>query len=382
MTSRERFLATIAHREPDHIPLHNVWTANYLPVKWRDQVTRIPEVLALGLDDIAHLGFPTYKSPEVWTRCWTEWLAGSRHPVLVKEYHTPKGTLRQSAVRSDDWAHGEDVPIMSFQHMSQGIDFLVSESADLEKLAYLFPEPTDAQIADFQERAREVKRFAQRQGVLLVGRVSGPGTRAAHLLGQLSLALKLADEPAFVEEVLAFFHRRSLRLAELVLNQGVDVFQFGAGFEMSDYWSVEPYRRLLKPLIREYVELAHQAGVPLTYWLDRGVMPLRQDFLDLGIDSLWGVDPLMDKADMGVLKREIGDRICLWGGICSAITLGRGTRREIREAVTEAIRIMGPGGGFVLLPVDQVFDDASWENVMIMVERWREIGEYPLQMDD
>ena len=35
------------------------------------------------------------------------------------------------------------------------------------------------------------------------------------------------------------------------------------------------------------------------------------------------------------------------------------------------------GGGFILWPVDQIYDDAPWESVMVMVERWREIGEYP-----
>jgi len=46
--------------------------------------------------------------------------------------------------------------------------------------------------------------------------------------------------------------------------------------------------------------------------------------------------------------------------------------------VTEAIRLLGPGGGFVLLPVDQIFTDTPWENVEIMIERWQEIGAYPL----
>lgn len=81
-----------------------------------------------------------------------------------------------------------------------------------------------------------------------------------------------------------------------------------------------------------------------------------------------------------MLKREIGDRVCLWGGINGAITIGHGTREDIREAVTRAVSILGPGGGFVLLAVDQVFDDAPWENVLVMIERWKEIGDYPLRI--
>jgi hypothetical protein len=31
--------------------------------------------------------------------------------------------------------------------------------------------------------------------------------------------------------------------------------------------------------------------------------------------------------------------------------------------------------------VAQIFYDAPWQNVMVMVERWREIGDYPLNLD-
>ena len=51
------------------------------------------------------------------------------------------------------------------------------------------------------------------------------------------------------------------------------------------------------------------------------------------------------------------------------------TPRPERE---EAIRVLGPGGGFVLSPVDKIEEWTPWENVEAMLKRWRELASYPL----
>ena len=75
-----------------------------------------------------------------------------------------------------------------------------------------------------------------------------------------------------------------------------------------------------------------------------GWKPLLDVFLELGIDLLINVDP-QGKAELPRLKRETGERICFWGGVNSAITLGRGSRDEIRDAVIFAISTLAPGEG-------------------------------------
>ena len=76
----------------------------------------------------------------------------------------------------------------------------------------------------------------------------------------------------------------------------------------------------------------------------------------------------------------MGERIALWGGMNAAITLERGSADDIRGAVDEAIRVCAPGGGFVLYPVDPVWAGTPWSSVEIMIERWRQVGQYPLTL--
>jgi hypothetical protein len=60
------------------------------------------------------------------------------------------------------------------------------------------------------------------------------------------------------------------------------------------------------------------------------------------------------------------------------LTLGHGTPEDVRRATAEAIRTLGPGGGFVLYPVDQLVKETPWENVQALIDCWQTMGTYPI----
>ena len=67
------------------------------------------------------------------------------------------------------------------------------------------------------------------------------------------------------------------------------------------------------------------------------------------------------------------------GGVNSCLTIERGTKEEIRQAVLNAVRTLGPGGGFILSPIDVVMKekDKVWPNILTMIEVWKEVRKYP-----
>ena len=113
------------------------------------------------------------------------------------------------------------------------------------------------------------------------------------------------------------------------------------------------------------------------YIITKGVAPLLDDFPGMGLNVLWGIDPVQDNVDLVEVKEKLGGKVCVWGGMNSTVTLGIGTAEEIRDAVTEALRVLAPGGGFVLAPIDQILPEIPWENFMIAYERWRAIADDP-----
>ena len=59
------------------------------------------------------------------------------------------------------------------------------------------------------------------------------------------------------------------------------------------------------------------------------------------------------------------------GGINSGVTLARGNREEITQAVQTAVATLAPGGGFILAPVDALFPDTPWASVEALIAAWR-----------
>jgi uroporphyrinogen decarboxylase len=138
------------------------------------------------------------------------------------------------------------------------------------------------------------------------------------------------------------------------------------------FWSPKLYQTFLVPRIKKEVELTHRAGAKFCYIMTSGIMPFLEFFKEMGIDILYGVDPVQGNADLQKIKESLKGRVCIWGGVNSAVTL-TGRKQGVEKAVEEAFRMLSPGGGFILGAIDQLFEDTIWDNFMTMLDAWRKL---------
>ena len=274
--------------------------------------------------------------------------------------------------------------------------FLIERRDDLEKFKFLLAEPTSDDIANFRSKSKRLKKVARENGLLVSGGwrsgTSGGapekgidedgGTMGADALSWLcgtenSIFLAM-DKPEMIEELLQMISVWNIKRMQIYLDEGIDLLVRRAWYEGTELWSPTLYHRFMFPILKREIELTHQAGVKFGYIITSGVMPLLDDFLELGIDVLIGVDPIMGKGtDLKELKEKLKGKISLWGGINGFLTIEKGTKKEVEEAVEKAISVLGPEG-FILSPVDNVTEDSkrSWDNVKTMIKRWKEIRNY------
>jgi hypothetical protein len=71
----------------------------------------------------------------------------------------------------------------------------------------------------------------------------------------------------------------------------------------------------------------------------------------------------------------------MWGGVNGFVTVEMGSKEDIEKEVHDAIRILAPGGGLILSPVDNIRDTSEdvWKNVEFMIETWKNSREYPIR---
>ncbi|UCF96169.1 MAG: hypothetical protein JSV89_13395 [Spirochaetaceae bacterium] len=409
MNSRERILCALNHQEPDHVPLYIMLmgsSSDYEPATGFDfgnlhrydvrrpysiahHIRRAEQLLNLGVDDTLRVEPPLGWAEEYVVEGIKDLKTSIRRrsaeegtgTVIEKEYHTPQGLLKQTVQVTDDWPHGDNIPVFSDFSVSRSKEHLIKSPDDLEALKVLLGDPKTEEYQRFKEESAELRKAAQRLGVVLEGGRTSLGDSLIWLLGIEAAIMGAYDRIDFLEQLLDLLLEWESKRLELMIDQGIEILFHSAWYEMTDFFTPEVYRRLLKPRLQKLIKLCHEAQVRFAYIMTKSIDIYAEDFLELGMDCVFGVDPVQGGADLQTLKDKFRSRIAVWGGINSAVTLGQGSEQEIEQAVTEAIRILAPGGGFVLYPVDVVLAGANpWSKVKVMLNKWREIGSYPIRV--
>ena len=178
MTSRERLMSAMRYQEPDHVPLlFNVF--GFQPpegLAWSNEYEEAQRWLSLGVDATLRHDAQTGFHPDVQVCSWEEQVPGEQWPLMVKEYQTPAGPIRQEVFRTEDWISPEwpahkngsrEVQLTDDYNVVRSRRFPVETEEDVERIRYLLWPPTGEAIARYRERALEVSRQAQELGVLV-----------------------------------------------------------------------------------------------------------------------------------------------------------------------------------------------------------------------
>ena len=155
-----------------------------------------------------------------------------------------------------------------------------------------------------------------------------------------------------------------MKRLEAVLDIGVDMVLHASYYETVDYFGGGRWDEFCRPFIEKAARACHDAGTQLTMQRSEQNTAQIETLKTLPIDHIHGLEPGPGQEDMALLKREIGNRITLWGGVDTTSLVSTGTVAQIEAAVKETIDICAPGGGFVILPAAWVMDDTLAGNNM------------------
>lgn len=199
------------------------------------------------------------------------------------------------------------------------------------------------------------------------------------LMGFENFALSLMLNPNFLCKILERVALIQMDAVAEVLSipnvaavWAVDDIAFGTGPMISP----QALREHLFPWYKEIARQCHENDVLFFLHSDGLLWDLLGDLLELPIDALHPIDPTcMDIEDV---KREIGDRCCLFGNISNEL-LATGTTEEVVELTKRRLKALAPGGGYGLGSGNSVPDWARFENYNAMRETGLAHGRYPIQ---
>jgi uroporphyrinogen-III decarboxylase len=384
-TSRQRMLAALNRAGIDSPPC-SFMLYKGLWAQSRDYLHFIERQLALGLDAFVQIpprqpgiisdsynlhGLPVSHHADVKIRQWKETSPAERWPVLFKEYRTPAGALTAEIHQDEDWPYGDYVPFLDDYVETRSRKYLINSREDLAALRYLLAPPSLAESRAFQEQSQPAIDFAKERDLLITGGWGVGADLAGWVYGLQRMMLAPYDEPQLLEELLTIVAEWNRARMQIVLEAGVDLYIKRAWYENCDFWSPKTWRKYILPILKADADLAHAHGAKLGYLITSNAMPLLDMIVEAGVDAVIGVDP--HQWDLDVTREKLAGKVCLWGGVNGHLTVEKGSPEQVRLEVERALKILAPGGGFILSPVDNVREDTptSRENVAALIDAWR-----------
>jgi uroporphyrinogen decarboxylase len=380
MESRERVLASLAHREPDRIPLDLGGTV----------VTGIHRVAYTTLRD--YLGLP--RSPvgvgdivqqlavvddDVAARLDVD--VRGAGPGSVPVYEPTLSAVDGYRTFTDMWGIGWRMPVdhpLYFdmcRHPLSGAETV----SDVGRFAW--PIVENINFVSLREQTALAHSLGK---VVVLGMLcGGVAEMAAAIRGYANFYMDLASNAVLAEHLMDRFLDLKMdywRQTLSAVGELVDVVAEGEDLGSQDRLLISPqlYRRYVKPRHGRLFSFIKQCARVRVFLHSCGaIRPIIGDLIESGVDILNPVQKSAAGMDLVELKRTFGQDVVFWGGgVSTQRVLGRGSLQAVRDDVRRSIDALAPGGGFVFSADHNIQADVPPENIMAMWTTLREYGGY------
>ena len=149
----------------------------------------------------------------------------------------------------------------------------------------------------------------------------------------------------------------------------IAVYYDDMGMQTGGFVSLDDFREYVKPFTARYIRsIKKMTGAKVFYHTCGSVYSYMNDIIEMGVDILNPIQPLASKMAPEILKSEFGSRICFHGGIDEQRLLPFGSKKEVEESVAKTVKILAPGGGWIIAPAHNIQPDTPSENIVAMYD--------------
>lgn len=352
MSTRERYSRMFAHKEADRIPISDY--------PWRGTIKRwhregMPEGISyvdyFDLDRIAQIGLDN--SPRYERK-------------IIEETADYIIETTNWGVTLKNWKEDDSTP--------EFLDFRITD-AESWSGAKKRMQPDPDRI-DWQHLKQNYAKW-QRDGYWIqAGLWFGFDVTHSWMVGTETLLIALAEEPDWCVDMFNTYLDLDLALLDMLWAAG---YKFDCifwpddmGYKLSQFFSVNMYRQLLKPVHKRAIDWAHAHGVKAHLHSCGDIRPFVPELVDIGLDALnplevkAGVDPLE-------LKRKFGDKLVFHGGINAVLW---DSPEKITAEMEKVIPAMKENGGYIFASDHSIPNSVSLEDFRHIINLAKKLGSY------
>ena len=370
MTSRERVLAALEHRQPDRTP-HDLGGTT-----------------ATGINLIAYRNLIDYLGLDEETTLFSERvrLADLSADAVLARFKSdtrcvmPGGSFGVGEPNGDG-TYTDGYGIVRALPDERGHWYVVRTPLsgeitrhDVAAAARTWPDPTDPVYTEgVGERARKLHQ--ETDYAVILNLPLGVIHLAQWLRGFDHWLMDLVLDPDFSIYFLDVLMERWLEITRRLLEatgDNVDVLFYGedVAFQNGPMVSPKTYEKIIQPYQRRVFRILHDwSDAKLLYHNCGSVAWQIPDLIEWGVDALNPVQVnSYDMGDTASLKRRFGDKIAFWGAVDTSRVLPQGAPRDVHDEVRRRVSDLAPGGGYVLGTVHNIQAEVPPENICAIWE--------------
>jgi len=145
-------------------------------------------------------------------------------------------------------------------------------------------------------------------------------------------------------------------------------------FNAGPFLSPKMFAEFVTPYLHRIIEAFRSYGAYVIKHTDGDIMPILGQLVACRPHALHSLDPQAG-VDIAEVKRLVGDRICLAGGVnCGLIQTG--TEEQVRQDAIYALTHGKPRGGYIFCTSNVVFKGMPLERYLMILGLRREYGRY------
>lgn len=288
---------------------------------------------------------------QIWLLPWAENKYARELKQIQAEFpddliSAPAVYTRPLQVQGDRYARGEYVDEWgcTFNNPQDGIigivhKPLVKDWRDLEKV-----QPPEDMLHPDKESINRFCRESDR--FVLAAHVVRPFERLQFIRTMEQALVDLMEQPPELFELLDRMHSFYCQEVEVWARTDIDAVALmdDWGTQQALLLHPEIFRRIFKPMYRDYVEIARSYGKYVFMHSDGFITEIIPDLIEVGIDALNAQIFCMGVEDLG---KKFKGRITFWGEIDRQHLLVQGRETEIEAAVHSVWQHLYAAGGVI-----------------------------------
>ncbi len=380
MTSRERVLHAINHKEPDRVPFNLTLTA--------DIYDQLRAYLGLPPDPGRSMGVWTNVTPQL------DLLDAMQVDIYYTGLNKPanwKPPQRGDGLQYDEWGIGRrrvDRPDGGYYF--EMVHHPLADASLQDILEYSWPDPFDpGRVEGLRERISRIRRETDK--AIMMKFSNSIWEQSWWLRGLQPWMIDLSMNLPVAEAILDRVTEIAIHLARVgieAVGDLVDIFRLSGedlGTQLNPMISMRMYREIVKPRFERFWSFAKShlleknPGIKMMLHSCGNVRPFIPDWIEMGLNILDPIQPRARGMEPDGLKRDFGTQLAFHGGIDLQHTLPFGTSEEVRAEVRRYIQSLAPGGGYIVSPAHNVQSDVPPANLVAIREAIEEYGWYPIR---